>query len=162
VRDARAVVPSYGSGRAIQSRAIDKLLTASGMKVLRADLADIPVDVWPRFQGVVRIFIDNQVGPQLLRYIKLHEVAHALAGEAEEPERFRFTGPLPESEPVADLFALLGVLDEAETDQGAAFVEERVRELVPLDDVGWQRFRIPWLAPEVCVVRQLLKEETDA
>lgn len=155
-------MPNYGSGKPILSSSIDRLLASATMKVLRADLIDIPVHAWPRMQGIVRVFVAENVGPLLLRYIKLHEYAHVVAGELEEPERARFTEPLPEQEPVADLFALLGIMDEAETDQGALYVEHRIRELVPLDDLGWQRFRIPWLAPEVCAVRALLKERDDA
>ncbi len=115
------------------------------MKVLRADQG-IPADTWPPIDGVVHIFVDHSVGPQLLRYIQLHEVGHYLAGDLEEPTRFNFDGPLPEAEEVADLFALRGVLDAAELEQGASYIEGRIRELVPLEDRGWQTHRIPRLA----------------
>lgn len=149
VEEARRYVPGYGTGRPASSRELDRLLAAGGLKVLRADLRDVPVDVWPRTHGVIRIFVDHSVGPAVLRYVKLHEAGHWLAGDAEEPIAFAFDGPLPEAEPVADLFALLGLLDRAEIEQGPEYVDGRLRELVPLDDRGWQVHRIPWLAREL-------------
>lgn len=146
----------------MSSRHIERLLRAFGMIVLRADMVDIPAATWPETNGVTKVFLDAGVGPGLARYIKLHELGHRIAGDTSEPIYFVFNGPLPEAEPVADLFALLGVLDEVDTDQGPEWTEARIRELVPLDDRGWQQFRIPWLAPEVCVVRALLKEAIDA
>lgn len=144
------------------SAEIDRLLAAFSVRVLRADLLDIPAMAWPEIQGVTKVFVDRGLGPSLVRFIKLHELGHRIAGDTSEPIIFAFTGPLPEAEPVADIFALLGVLDEAETEQGAVYVEQRIREIVPLDDIGWQRFRVPWLAPEVCIMRKILKGETDA
>lgn len=162
VRDARQVLSGYGRGKPVTSLEIDRLLKAFHMRVLRADLVDIPAATWPQIGGITKVFIDQAVGPELARYIKLHELGHRIAGDVDEPTSFAFTGPLPEAEPIADLFALLGVLDEAETEQGALYVERRIHELVPLDDRGWQQFRIPWLAPEVCAVRAILTEADDA
>jgi len=82
-------------------------------------------------------------------------------GDADEPTELQFTGPLPEAEEVADLFALLGILDETDTDHGPEWVEHRIRELVPLDDRGWQVHRIPRLSVKVCRMRQLVKDWLD-
>ena len=142
---AREIVPEYGAGRPVTSAEIDRMLRLHSMEVLRAPIG-VPADVWPPLQGVVYVFVDDAVGPALLRYIKLHELGHRLAGDLEEPTMFVFDGPLPEAEEVADLFALLGVLDSAVLEQGAEFIEDRIRELVPLDDRGWQTYRIPRLA----------------
>jgi hypothetical protein len=157
VREARRFVPGFGEGRAVSARQIDRLLRAHSMRVLRSDLADLPAVAWPEIRGVVKVFIDLGVGPAVARYVKLHELGHRIAGDVSEPTIFRFTGPLPEAEPVADIFALLGLLDEADTDQGPEWTERRIRDLVPLDDRGWQQHRVPWLAPEVCRTREMLR-----
>ena len=156
---AREVVADYGRAGSVSSRQIERLLRAHTMKVLRADMVDVPAVAWPEIRGVVHVFLDESVGPALARYIKLHELGHRIAGDVSEPIIFQFTGPLPEAEPVADLFALLGILDEAVTDQGPEWTEATIREAVPLQDRGWQLHRIPWLAPEVCRVREMLKEQ---
>lgn len=127
------------------------------MEVLRANIS-IPADVWPPINGVVHLFVSRDVGPQLLRYIKLHEIGHRLAGDLEEPTMFVFDGPLPEAEEVADLFAVVGILDRAEIGQGPEYVESRIRELVPLDNYGWQTYRIPRLAGRVCELVGWLEE----
>ena len=148
---ARSIVPTYGTGRPATSYQIDRLLEACSMELVRANIS-VPADVWPEIDGVAYLFVGPHVGPAELRYIKLHEIGHRLAGDLEEPTIFVFDGPLPESEEVADLFALLGILDAAELEQGPEYVEARIRELVPLDNYGWQTYRVPRLAGKVCTL----------
>lgn len=160
VSAAREFVPSYAESHPVRAAEVDVLLRACSMKVLRADI-QIPADTWPPLDGVVHVFVDHGVGPLLLRYIKLHEIGHQFAGDLDEPTMFVFDGPLPEAEEVADLFALLGVLDAAEVEHGPEFVETRIRELVPLDNYGWQTFRVPRLAGKLVVLRQMMKRGID-
>lgn len=89
------------------------------------------------------------VSPQLARHVTLHEVGHILAGDIDEPTILSFDGPMPEGEDVADLFSLLALLDAAELGQGPEYLEQRIRELVPLDNYGWQTYRVPRLAGKV-------------
>lgn len=157
MRAARELLPAYGSGRPATSAEIDHLLAVCSMEVVRADIS-VPADVWPPIDGVINVFVALHIGPAELRYIKLHEIGHRLAGDLEEPTLFVFDGPLPESEEVADLFALVGILDSAEIDQGPDYVEERIRELVPFDNYGWQTYRVPRLARKLVRVKELVQE----
>lgn len=91
----------------------------------------------------------------------LHEVGHVLMGDIEEPTYLTFTGPLPESEDLADLFSLVALLDRAEIDHGPEFVEARIREIVPLENYGWQTYRIPRLAGRVCEAVMWLDDSYD-
>jgi hypothetical protein len=161
VRMARMAVPSYGRGRAVTRAEAAALMRLFNVDVLRGDLVDVPALLTPPVHGRFRLILDHRVGPDVARFIELHEVGHVATGDADEPTVLQFTGPLPEAEEVADLFALLGVLDELDTDQGPAWVEQRIRELVPLDDRGWQVHRIPRLAAKVCRMRNLAKEWLD-
>lgn len=162
VRMARMAVPNYGRGRAVSREDARRLADLFRVQVMRADLRDVPAVLTPPILGRHRLFLDERVGPDVAHFILLHETAHVATGDADEPTLLQFTGPLPEAEEVADLFALLGLLDEIDTDQGAAWVEDRIRQLVPLDDRGWQVHRIPRLAPRVCRMRELVKEWLDA
>lgn len=157
VRDAREVVEGYGAGRPVREDEVQTLLRACSMCVLRAELG-VPADAWPPTEGVVYLFVDHSVGPTLLRYIQLHEIGHRLAGDLDEPTAFIFDGPLPEAEEVADLFALLGVLDAAEIAQGPRFVESRIRARVPLDNYGWQKYRVPRLAGKLTRLRATMED----
>lgn len=159
VRAARRTVPTYGTGRPVRGSEVGELLAAGSFRVLRCDLDGIPADTWPPVKGVVNLFIDVAVGPDLARYIKLHEIGHRLAGDLEEPTKFIFDGPLPEAEEVADIFALFGVLDAAEIEQGEAYVEARIRELVPLDNYGWATYRVPRLAGQVVTMKRMITAE---
>jgi len=111
---------------------------------------DAPAVLLPPWRGLYRLIMAPWVSPLLARHVTLHEVAHVIGGDIEEPTIFVFDGPLPEAEEVADLFALLGILDAAELEQGPEYVEARIRELVPLDNYGWQTYRVPRLAGKVC------------
>ena len=95
----------------------------------------------------------EEMGQPLRQYL--------FAGDLEEPTMFVFDGPLPESEEVADLFALLGILDPAELEQGPVYVEDRIRQLVPLENYGWATYRVPRLATKVVVLWQLMTRRID-
>lgn len=161
IRTARMAVPSYARGRPAARSDVAALLRFFKVSVLRADLVDIPAILTPPIHGQHRLVLDYAVGPTLALFIELHEVGHVAAGDADEPTVLRFTGPLPEAEEVADLFALCGILDDADCEQGAGWVEQRIRELVPLDDRGWQVHRIPRLAGKVVRMKELVREWED-
>ena len=117
--------------------------------------------LFPPIAGKYRITMDQRLPAGVRRYIKLHELGHVLAGEAEEPITMLFTGPLPDCEDVADCFALLGIVDEIHEEHGDDWLEQTIRELVPLDDRGWQVHRIPRLAKRLPRVREMVKERLD-
>lgn len=154
-------VPHYGRGQSVSRADVSLLSSFFKVQVMRASLRDVPAVLTPPIRGRHRLFLDESVGPDVALFIELHETGHVATGDADEPTVLQFTGPLPEAEEVADLFALLGILDEADTDQGPVWIEHRIRELVPLDDRGWQVHRIPRLATKVCRMRQLVKDWLD-
>jgi hypothetical protein len=157
VRYARMLIPGYGTGAAIRWADVERVLEFNGVRVHRSNL-DTPAFLTPRFGGYHRLYIADWLPRSVVRYIELHECGHVLAGDADEPMVLQFTGPLPEAEEVADLFALSGIIDSAEAGQGSNYVEQVIRERVPLDDYGWQKYRIPELAPKVVRMRQLIEE----
>jgi hypothetical protein len=117
---------------------------------------DSPAVVLPPFRGRYRLIMAPWVPPLVARHVTLHEVGHVLMGDIEEPTILTWSGPMPEAEDSADLFSLVGLLDDAECAQGPEFVETRIRELVPLDDYGWQTYRVPLLAGQAVRMKKLL------
>lgn len=150
VQEARRHVPSYGLAAPIASADVCTLAEAAGLQIhTAAEEMVSPAVLLPPWRGRHQLVLARWVSPLLERYVTLHEIAHVLGGDIDEPTIMAYEGPLPESEEVADLFALLGILDQAELEQGPEFVEQRIRELVPLDNYGWQTYRVPRLAGKV-------------
>lgn len=149
-------VPEYGQGR-VSAADVRQLLAAFNVDVIRASI-DTPAILTPPVANVYRLIVADWVGPAVARHIELHELGHVLCGDAQEPTFLKFTGPLPEAEEVADLFALSGIIDAAEAEQGSEYVEALIRQRVPLEDRGWQTYRIPDLAPKVVRMRTLIEE----
>lgn len=159
VGESRLAVPDYGS-RVVNDSDIERLLGVFNIRVTSTELS-VPAIIFPPVAGFYRLVLMNGLPRTVRRYIKLHETAHVLAGEAEEPIYMLFTGPLPDCEDVADCFALLGIVDEIHDRQGDGWLEQKIRELVPLDDRGWQVHRIPRLAKRLPRVREMVRERLD-
>jgi len=53
------------------------------------------------------------------------------------------------------------MLDEVHLGQGEEWVESKIREMVPLEDRGWQDYRIRDLAPRVIRMRALIDHYLD-
>lgn len=157
IRYARMMMPSYATGGRVRYSDIQRVLEFSRVKVRRLNIST-PAYLTPPFNGWHRLFIASWLPRAVVEYIELHECGHCLAGDADEPITLQFAGPLPEAEEVADLFALSGIIDAAEAAQGADFVDQLIRERVPLEDYGWQKYRIPELAPKVVRMRALIEE----
>jgi hypothetical protein len=162
IRYARMMMPGYATGSPIRWSEIGKILEFNHVRVHRANL-DTPAFLTPRFGGWHRLYIADWLPQSVVRYIELHECGHCLAGDADEPTVLQFTGPLPEAEEVADLFALSGIISEndvlAAEGMGIEWLETVIRTRVPLDDYGWQTYRIPELAPKVVRMRKLIEEQ---
>lgn len=157
VAKARLVIGDYGT-RPLADLEIERVLEVFSVAYAVGDMEGLPAMLLPPIAGEYRIAIDHFVPRRARRYILLHELAHVLAGEADEPTKMIFTGPLPESEDVCDLFALLGIVPAADIEEGGGWLERRIRELVPLDDRGWQVHRIPRLAGRLPRVREMVSD----
>lgn len=156
IETARLAVPDYGS-RPVRSREVEHLAAAFNLDVFPVE-TDIAAVLLPPVAGQYRLAIQADLGPDVVRHITLHEIGHILCGDAMEPTILRFTGPLPEAEEVADLFSLAALIDPVECEGGTDYVESLIRERVPLDNYGWQKYRIPELAPKVVRMRTLIEE----
>lgn len=155
------MVPDYARGGDPPSGdEIDHMLAFGYVKLHRAAI-DIPAFLTPPFAGYRRLLIAMWLPRSAAKYIELHETGHVLAGDADEPTFLQFNGPMPEAEEVADLFALAGVLTREDCEQGPEWVESRIRILVPLENVGWQKYRIRELAPRAIRMRALIDEQLD-
>lgn len=157
---ARMMVPNYGRGVTPTGLEIDQLLAFGHIKLHRANI-DSPAILTPPFGGWRRLIIAQWLPRAAAKYIELHECGHSLAGDADEPTFLQFQGPLPEAEEVADLFALAGIMTEADCSQGAGYAEQRILELVPLEDRGWRWHRVPRLAPMAVRMRSLMEDWLD-
>lgn len=146
VHEARRFVPSYGAGVPIATGDVRYLASSVGLEVHRAhEEMDTPAVLMPPWRGRYRLVMASWVSPLVARHVTLHEIGHILTGDIDEPTILAFEGPMPEAEDVADMFSLVALLDGVELDQGPEFLETRIRELVPLDDRGWQVHRVPRL-----------------
>lgn len=154
IAEARLALADYGT-RPVRDNEIELLMNVFNIGITYAALT-VPAILFPPAQRLYRLVLQDGLPFAVRRYILLHELGHVLAGEAEEPMRFQFTGPLPESEDVCDLFALLGIVPTADIEEGGEWLETRIRELVPLDDRGWQVHRIPRLARRLPRVREMV------
>lgn len=140
-------MPGYGAGASIVSGDLRRLADAVRLRIQRATMEmDAPAVLMPPWSGRYQLVIASWVSPLVARHVTLHEIGHILTGDIDEPTILAFTGPLPEAEDIADLFSLVALLDAEEVGQGPEFLETRIRELVPLDNYGWQTYRIPRLA----------------
>lgn len=155
VAEARLAVHDYGT-RPVKAGDVSRLATVFNMEFGSADIS-IPVILFPPVDGKYQVIFQDGLAEPIRRYATLHELAHVLRGDVEEPTRQVFDGPLPEGEDVCDLFALLGIVDPAHDGEGADWIEEQIRLLVPLDDKGWQVHRIPRLAKKLPRVRDMVR-----
>lgn len=156
VAEARLVLGDYGT-RPVNDYELRQIAGVFHLECSHADLS-VPAILFPPIGGRYRLVLQRGLPLAVRRYIQLHELGHVLAGEASEPMQFRFTGPLPESEDVCDLFALLGIVPTVDIEEGGEWLEGRIRELVPLEDRGWQRYRVQRLAKRLPRVREKVGE----
>lgn len=159
IRYARFVVPEYASGRPVTRDAIDRLARFHNLDVFRLDIETpamltAPCGSPPRYRLGIRADLPRPV----VDFITLHEIRHVVRQDVQEPTILMFTGEYPEWEYDCDLFALMGLMDPLELGQGERYVERRIRELVPLDNYGWQTYRIPALAPRAVRMRSLIED----
>lgn len=156
VAEARLAVHDYGT-RALKSADVSRLAAEFNIEFGSADIS-IPVILFPPVDGRYQVIFQDGLSESLRRYATLHELAHVLRGDVEEPTRQVFDGPLPECEDVCDLFALLGIVDPIHDEHGSDWLESQIRELVPLDDRGWQVHRIPRLAKKLPRAREMVRD----
>lgn len=156
VAEARLAIGDYGT-RPLRDEEVRKLAAVFNIEFGSAAIS-VPALLLPPVEGCYQVIMQEGLQRDIRRYVTLHELGHILAGEADEPMTMVFTGPLPESEDVCDLFALLGIVDPFHDEHGPSWLEQQIRNLVPLEDGGWQRFRIPRLAKKLPRVRTLVRD----
>lgn len=156
VSEARLAIHDYGT-RPLREGEIEKLAAVFNIDCYTADIS-VPALMLPPIGGTYHLAVQPHLPRSVRRYIMLHEMGHVLSGEADEPMSMQFEGPLPESEDVCDLFALLGIVDEAHISEGGDWLEQQIRQAVPLDDYGWQTYRIPRLAKKLPRVREMVRD----
>jgi hypothetical protein len=156
VAEARLVIGDYGV-RPLSSDDIGRLLEVFNTTFAIGDLEGLPAILFPPIAGRFRIALDSTTPLLVRRYLLLHELGHVLSGEADEPILMIHDGPLPDSEDVCDLFALLGIIDPFHDEHGTEWVDREIRNLVPLDDYGFQTYRIPRLARKLPRVREMVR-----
>lgn len=157
IATARMLVPHYGTGEFVTGVDRDRLMSFAHVRIIRGNY-ETPAVLTTPFAGARWLFVARWLPAAVVRYLELHECGHCLSGDADEPTILHFQGPMPEAEEVADLFALAGVLSDEDAAQGREWVENQIRALVPLDDYGWQTYRVPELAPKMIRMRQLIRE----
>lgn len=159
VRTARLAVPFYGEGRPLTTAEVRHVARVFNVETVQAPIETpailtCPLGDPPRYRLVLRRDLSHAVET----HITLHECAHVLRGDVQEPTVMMFTGSYPEWEHACDLFALLGLLDEAVLGQGSDYLAGVIRRHVPLDDYGWRTYRVPELARRLPRMQQVVKE----
>lgn len=160
IQSAHLAVGRYAIGEKMPTARIRHMARVFNIPWTRADL-ETPAVLTPPVGGSYRLVMSSALPAPVENYILLHETAHVLAGDAEEPMILQFSGPLPEAEEVADMFALAGLVNDIDCEQGSDWLEDRIRELVPLEDRGWQQHRVPRLANKMLRMRRLIAERID-
>lgn len=160
IKAARLAVPDYGRGRPLTYSEVQRLAAVFNLEVFRMD-QDTPAQLSPLIDGKYYLALQCGLPHEVSTFITLHECAHILRGDVLEGTTMLFTGEYPEFEHACDTFALLGVMDQLDLGQDVSWVEQRIRELVPLDNYAWQKYRIPELAPRAIRMRQLVEEWLD-
>ena len=155
---ARLAVPDYARGNGIRGGQVERLTAVFNLRIHRAT-SELPAVLTPPIAGKYRLYLGSTLTRQAERFVVLHELGHVLAGDADEPTVLQFNGPLPQAEEVADLFALTGLVRREDCVEGTEWLQERIRELAPIDDPGWQVHRIARLAPRLIRIRRLLDQE---
>lgn len=155
------MVPGYGSGAFLTTGDVRRLVDAVQIEIDRAvEPMDSPAMLLPPIFGRWQLILKPELHPSVVRHITLHEVAHVIMGDIDEPTFMTWAGPLPPSEDWADLFSLIALLHPDEIDDDE--LEQRIVELVPLDVPGWAGRRVPRLAGKLPRLKQLLTERADA
>lgn len=121
---------------------------------------DHPCLLVPPFAGKACILLNSELHRGTRSYVLRHELGHVAAGDADEPTTLHFTGPLPEAEYVADLFAFADLITRDDCAEGVDWVERRVRDLVVLEHKHWY-LRASELAPRLIRMRRLVDEWLD-
>lgn len=136
---------------------VSGILSGYRVDCARVDMEDVAI-LSPPYAGRYRLSIQSGLPRSAVKYVKLHEACHVVSGDIDEPTFMHFDGPMPMAEDAADLVALLGIVDPAHDDEGADWIEQQIRCLVPLDDRGWQVHRIPRLARKLPRVRDMVRD----
>lgn len=125
---------------------IAQLLDA--FKVDVRDLHDIDVSAFllpPDETGRYGLRLNAELGGGVRRFFMLHDLAHVIAGEADEPTWEDFDDPYPHFERRADLFAIMGILHARDRAAPADWIEQRIWQEVPSDARSW-KYRVPEIA----------------
>lgn len=156
VETARLALPLYGT-HPLRDDEVRHLAAFCRLEVVRTELT-VPAILGPPFGGMYMCFVNVGLPPPVFRYVLLHECGHIMSGDIEDPTTMIHTDPLPESEDICDLFALLGIVPTVDIEESGDWLEKRIRRLVPLEDYGWQKYRIPRLAKKLPRVREMVKD----
>jgi hypothetical protein len=152
-------VPGYGSGAFLTTGDVRRLVGAVNLEIDRAVLPmDSPAMLLPPIFGRWQLILKPDLHPAVVRHITLHEVAHVISGDIDEPTYMTWAGPLPPNEDWADLFSLVALLHPDEITDDETELEHRILDLVPLDVPGWAGRRVPRLAGKLPRLKALLGE----
>ncbi len=160
IKAARLAIPDYGRGRPVTSSDVQNIAAVFNLEVFRMRM-QAPAQLSSAIGGKYYLGLRDDLSHEVENFIILHEAAHVLRGDVDEPTVMHFTGDYPEFEHSCDTFALLGIMDEIDLEQDVAWVEQRIRDTVPLDNYAWQKYRIPALAPRAIRMRRLVDEWLD-
>jgi hypothetical protein len=140
VKRLEEVAPDFTSSR-IGLPGARRLCAAAGVDLSIGPIAPMGM-VTPKIGGVHTIYVSDAVPFQARPFVILHELAHVLAGEAEEltvevlDER-RY----PLKDQVADQVAAIGITSGRDRQLPMLELAALLRELVPVDSRAWQRYR---------------------
>lgn len=161
--EARQVCPRYGRGLAWSSDVeLGALMRRAGLTVHPEDLGgDVPAILVGPLGGCpsrYRLVVDRGLHRRTRDgYLVRHEIAHILADDASVPTWFQFDGPLPEAELVADVFAFMDLIGDADLEQGDRWAEAKVSCAVGFPSGSAWYLRVPRIVRGLRLVRRELR-----
>lgn len=160
---ARSVVPHYAEG-AISMVDTDALLAAFEVNHIPMCMADkcrgcdcVPAILTARICGQFQLIACQRHPRSSRQFVKLHELAHVIMGDVDEPTVIQFTGPVPWTEYVCDMFAAVGTTTPDERDLPAVDMEALFHERYAIPHESWHSHRVPELARNIEAARALAR-----
>lgn len=140
------MVPTYAIGSPASNSEIAMLCEAFRVSVRELEGLDVSAFLLPPDEhGWYGMRIRAGMNRGTRRFFILHDLAHVIAGEADEPTWEDYDDPYPHFERRADIFAMMGILHARDRNAPADWIEQRIWQEVPSDARSW-KYRVPEIA----------------
>lgn len=131
-------MPRLGIAEPLSNDEIRRLLDAFKVRVRYLDDIDVAIYILPPDEdGYFGMRVSSDLGGNELRWWLTHDLAHIIAGEADEPTWEDFDDPYPHFERRADHFAAIALLHARDRAQDAEWIEHVLDRDFPIKARSW-------------------------